>query len=234
VLIGGFIVTGAQSKKVMIRAIGPSLSLTDKLLDPLLELHDAAGAVIGTNDNWVSSANAQEIVASTIPPSDARESAMIMSLAPGSYTAVVSGANQTTGGAIVEVYDLERSSSSQLANISTRALVQTNDRVLIGGLIVTGSSPLKVLVRAIGPSLAFAGALADPTLELRDSNGALLMTNDDWRSTQPDEIIATTVPPTNDKEAALVASLQPAAYTAIVRGSNNSTGIAVVEVYALK
>lgn len=233
-LIGGFIVTGTQPKKVIIRAIGPSLALTDKLLDPTLDLHNSAGSTIASNDNWTDSANRQEIVASTIAPSDPREAAIVATLSPGSYTAVVSGANQTTGSAVVEVYDLDRSVDSQLANISTRALVQSGDHALIGGLILLGDSPAKVLIRAIGPSLGFAGALADPMLELRDSNGALLVSNNDWRATQQSEIIATTIPPANDREAALIATLQPAAYTAIVRGADNTSGIAIVEAYALQ
>jgi hypothetical protein len=232
-LIGGFIVTGTQPKKVIVRAIGPSLTLADKLLDPTLDLHNSAGSTIASNDNWSESANKQEIIASTIAPSDPRESAIVATLAPGSYTAVVSGTNQTSGSAIVEIYDLDRSANSQLANISTRARVQGGDHALIGGLILLGESPAKVLIRAIGPSLDFAGALADPTLELHDRNGALLMSNNDWRTTQQTEIIATTIPPTNDREAALITTLQPAAYTAIVRGANNTTGIAIIEAYAL-
>jgi hypothetical protein len=233
-LIGGFIVTGTQPKKVIVRAIGPSLTLADKLLDPTLDLHNSAGSTIASNDNWSESANKQEIVASTIAPSDRRESAIVATLAPGSYTAVVSGTNQTTGSAIVEIYDLDRSANSQLANISTRALVQGGDHALIGGLILLGDSPTRVLIRAIGPSLGLAGALADPTLELHDRNGALLMSNNDWRTTQQNEIIATTIPPTDAREAALITTLQPAAYTAIVRGANNTTGIAIIEAYALQ
>jgi hypothetical protein len=133
----------------------------------------------------------------------------------------------------VEAYDLNRSVDSKLANISTRGLVQTGDNVLIGGLIVLGQNPLRVIVRAIGPSLPVPGALGDPTLELHDGNGALIASNDNWRSDQEAEIIATTIPPTNDLESAIVRTLSPAAYTAIVRGVNNTTGIAVVEAYGL-
>jgi hypothetical protein len=233
VLIGGFIIAGTQPKKVIVRAIGPSLPLVDKLLDPTLELHDATGALIAANDNWADNANKQEIIASTIAPSDAHESAVLTTLAPGSYTAVVSSANQTTGSAVVEIYDLDGGTVSQLANISTRALVQTGDHAMIGGMILVGGTQAKVLVRALGPSLAIAGALADPTLELRDANGALIIANDDWRSTQAAEISATTIPPSNDKESAIVATLAPAAYTAIVRGVNNTSGVALVEIYRL-
>jgi hypothetical protein len=232
-LIGGFIVTGTQAKKVIIRGIGPSLPLSEKMLDPTLTLHDSSGAVIGFNDNWSQSANSQEIVNSGIPPSSPSEPAILISLAPGSYTAVVSGANHTTGTAVVEVYDLDSSANSKLANISTRAAVQTGDNVLIGGLIVVGQSAADVIVRAIGPSLPFPGALANPTLELRDANGDVLGSNDNWRTTQQTAIIATGVPPTENAESAIVTSFSPGSYTAIVRGANGTTGVAVVEVYQL-
>lgn len=233
VLIGGFIVTGTQSKKVIVRGIGPSLSLPGKLLDPALELHNASGALIASNDNWGQSANSGEIANSGVAPSDPNEAAILMSLAPGSYTAVLSGVNQTTGTAVVEVYDLDSAADSKLANISTRAFVQTVDNVLIGGLIVVGSSAADVIVRAIGPSLTVPGAMADPTLELRDASGTLLAANDNWRFTQETAIINTGVAPTRDAESAIVTSFSPGSYTAIVRGANGTTGVAVVEVYQL-
>jgi len=233
VLIGGFIVTGTQSKQVIVRGIGPSLSLPGKILDPILELHDASGAMIGFNDNWGQSTNSGAIAGSGVAPSDPNESAILMSLAPGSYTAVVSGANQTTGTAVVEVYDLDTAADSKLANISTRALVQTDDNVLIGGFIVVGQSAADVIVRAIGPSLTVPGAMADPTLELRDASGSLVGSNDNWRSTQQTAILNTGVAPTRDAESAIVMSLLPGSYTAIVRGANGTTGVAAVEVYQL-
>jgi hypothetical protein len=233
VLIGGFIVTGTQSKKVIVRGIGPSLSLPGKMLDPALELHDASGALIASNDNWGQNANSAEIANSGVAPSDPHEAAILMSLAPGSYTAVLSGVNQTTGTAVVEVYDLDSAADSKLANISTRAFVQTVDNVLIGGLIVVGQSAADVIVRAIGPSLTVPGAMADPTLELRDASGGLLAYNDNWRSTQETAIINTGVAPTRDAESAIVTSFSPGSYTAIVRGANGTTGVAVVEVYQL-
>lgn len=233
VLIGGFIVTGTQAKRVIIRGIGPSLPLPGKMLDPTLALHDASGAVIGSNDNWSQNANSQEIVESGVAPSSPSEAALLMSLAPGSYTAVLSGAGQTSGTAVVEVYDLDPAADSKLANISTRAAVQTGDNVLIGGLIVVGQSNADVIVRAIGPSLPVAGAMANPTLELRNANGAALASNDNWRSTQQNAIINTGVPPTHDAESAIVTSFSPGSYTAIVRGANGTTGVAVVEVYQL-
>ena len=129
---------------------------------------------------------------------------------------------------------------SKLANLSTRGQVETGNDVLIGGIIVVGSDPQKVIVRAIGPSLGgagVAGALQDPALELHDGDGTLIASDDNWRDTQEAEIIATGVPPTNDLESAIVATM-PASptgidYTAIVRGVNGTTGVALVEVYAL-
>src|SRR5688572_15209078 len=234
VLIGGFIVTGTQAKKVIIRGIGPSLPLPGKMLDPALTLHEASGAVIGSNDNWAQNDNSQEIAESGVPPSNSSEAALLLSLAPGSYTAVLSGANQTTGTAVVEVYDLDPAADSKLANISTRAAVQTGDNVLIGGLIVVGqSAAADVIVRAIGPSLSVPGAMMNPTLELRDANGGVLGFNDNWRTTQQNAIINTGVPPSNDAESAIVTSFSPGSYTAIVRGANGTIGIAVVEVYQL-
>ena len=233
VLIGGFIVTGTESKPVIVRGIGPSLPLPEKMLDPTLELHDASGAMIGFNDNWGQSPNSAAIVESGVAPANENESAILMSLAPGSYTVVLAGANQTTGTAVVEVYDLDTAADSNLANISTRASVQTGDSVLIGGLIVVGTTATDVIVRAIGPSLDMPGAMADPTLELRDGSGTLLASNDNWRSTQETAILDSGVAPTRDAEAAIVASFAPGSYTAIVRGANGTTGVAVVEVYQL-
>jgi len=236
VLIGGFIVTGTQPKKIIVRAIGPSLFsfFPDALADPVLELRDSSGALIRSNDNWRSDQEA-EIIATGIPPSNDLESAIVATLPANNsaYTAIMRGANNGTGIGLVEAYDLDRTVNSKLANISTRGFVQTGDNVLIGGLIVLGQNPLRVIVRAIGPSLPGPGALANPTLELHDGNGALIASNDNWRSDQEAEIIATGVPPSNDLESAIVRNLTPGNYTAIVRGVNGTTGIALVEVYAL-
>jgi len=233
VLIGGFIVTGTESKRVIVRGVGPSLSLPGKMLNPTLELHDAGGATIAFNDNWGQSANSAAIAESGVAPANANEPAILMDLAPGSYTAVLSGANQTTGLAVVEIYDLDSGADSKLANISTRVLVQAGDAALIGGLIVIGQSAADVIVRAIGPSLSVPGAMVDPTLELRDASGALVASNDNWRSTQEAAIAETGVAPTRDAESAIVTWLSPGSYTAIVRGANGATGVAVVEVYQL-
>jgi hypothetical protein len=238
VLIGGFIVTGTQPKKVIVRAIGTSLPLADKLANPTLELHGPNG-LIEANDNWVDSPNKQAIIDSTIPPASDLEAAIVQTLPANgtAYTAIVRGANGGTGIGVVEAYDLDTAANSRLANISTRGFVQTGDNVLIAGTIVVGPSSQKVLIRAIGPSLSVPGKMADPTLELRDSNGTLLQANDNWvDSPNKQAIIDSTIPPTNDFESAIVADLpgNSASYTAVVRGVNGTTGIAVAEVYALQ
>jgi hypothetical protein len=243
VLIGGFIVTGNDDKKVLLRAIGSSLTaegVQGALGDPVLELHKGR-TVVAQNDNWKQTQQA-EIEATTIPPKSELESAMVQTLAAHTtgYTAIVSGKGGATGIGLVEAYDLnEATADSQLANISTRGFVDTGENVLIGGVIVGGgasTSTAKVLVRAIGPSLTGAGvqgALADPVLELHNASGAIVASNDNWKTTQKSEIEATTIPPTNDAESAIVRTLAPGKYTAIVRGVNNTTGVALVEVYAL-
>lgn len=240
VLIAGFIVRGSPDKRIMLRAIGPSLSsngITNALADPILELHDPTGAVIATDDDWGDNANQQEIIDTGIAPTSPKESVILARLPSDdngvSYTAVLSGVGNTTGVGLLEVYDLDRGLGSILLNISTRGRVDVGENVMIGGVIVAGEAAQRVIVRAIGPSLPIAGNLADPTLELRDSNGGLLASNDNWRSDQEAEIIATTIPPSNDLESAIVALLPPASYTAIVRGVNDTTGVALVEVYAL-
>ena len=204
---------------------------------PASELRDGSGTLIRSNDNWRTGGQEAEIIATTIPPSNDLESAIVENLPANNsgYTAVMRGVNNTTGIGVVEVYDLDRTVDSKLANISTRGLVQTGDNVMIGGLIVLGQNPLRVIVRAIGPSLPLPGALANPTLELRDGDGALVASNDDWRSDpiEESEINATGIPPTNDLESAIVENLTPGPYTAIVRGANNTTGVAVVEAYSL-
>jgi plastocyanin len=234
VLIGGFIVTGTQPKSVVIRAIGPSLTLPGPLADPVLELHGPGAFSTIINDNWRSDQES-EIVATTVPPTNDLESAIVSSLpANGSaYTAIVSGANSGTGIGVVEAYDLDSAADSKLANISTRGLVQTGENVLIGGFIIVGQNPMRVMVRAIGPSLSVQGPLSDPTLELRNGDGGLIAFNDNWRSDQEAEIIATTIQPSNDLESALVRILEPGNYTAVVHGVNNVTGVGLVEVYAL-
>ncbi len=236
VAIGGFIVTGTVPKRVIIRGLGPSLSVSGALSDTTLELNQA-GTVLATNDNW-REMQESEIQATTIPPTNDLESAIVRTLDPGSYTAILRGKNNATGIGLIEVYDLDANVDARLANISTRAVVEAGDNVLIGGIIGggTGSQP-KVLIRAIGPSLTSAGvpnALQDPLLELHDNNGALIASNDDWQSDHQAEIEATGVAPTNIHESAILATLLPTNYTAIVKGVNNSAGVALVEVYHLQ
>ncbi len=233
VLIGGVIITGTQAKKVLLRAIGPSLPLGGALADPFLELHDGGGALIASNDNWKDASNKQEIIDSTIAPANDLESAILATLDPGLYTAILRGVNNTTGVGLVEAYDLDRSVDSQLANISTRGFVQTGDDVMIGGFILLGDSAQKVIVRALGPSLPVTGKLADPVLELHNPDGSILASNDNWRSTQESEIMETGLAPSDNLESAIVATLPPEAYTAIVRGQNNTSGVALVEAYQL-
>ncbi|HKQ36901.1 MAG TPA: hypothetical protein VJ063_02415, partial [Verrucomicrobiae bacterium] len=237
-LIGGFILTGTVDKKVVVRALGPSLPLADKLANPTLELRDSAGTLINQNDDWQSSPDKQAISDSGLAPADDRESAVIATLpaAGNGYTAVVRGVGESVGTAVVEVYDVDHAVDSRLGNIGTRGFVQTGDNILIAGTIVLGESPQKVIVRAIGPSLNLNGKLADPTLELRDGNGELIRANDNWRTGgQESEIMQTGLSPSEDAESALIETLpaNEAHYTAIVRGASDDVGIAVVEIYAL-
>jgi hypothetical protein len=235
-MIGGFIISGNANKNIVIRALGPSLAtqgVQSVLADPVLELHDSAGQVIASNNNWIP------LIPNVLPvdlnPGDPSESVIAVSLAPGIYTAVLQGVNGSVGNALCELYDLEPGDSSVL-NISTRGQVGSGDNVMIGGFIVGGTDPQKVIIRGIGPSLTAAGvsgALADPIVELHNSDGSLIFQNDNWRSDQEDEIIATRIPPSDSKESAIVATLNPGAYTAIVRGAANTAGVALVEVYAL-
>jgi hypothetical protein len=237
--IGGFIIPGADQKRVIVRGIGPSLNafgVPDVLTDPTLELHDGAGTIIATNDNWKSDQQA-EIEATMLQPKDDLEAAIIATLpADGAgYTAILRGKNGATGVGLVEAYDLDAAANSKLANISTRGFVDTGDNAMIGGFILGGGTA-EVLVRAIGPSLTpfgVAGALQDPTLELHDGFGTLIVSNDNWKETQQAEIEATGLPPTNDLESAILMTLQAAPYTAIVRGKNDTTGVALIEVYEL-
>jgi hypothetical protein len=234
VMIGGFIVTGDVDKRVDLRAIGPSLGqfgVSGALADPILSLHDSSGTLIEANDNRVAIPG----VPNLLLPTDPAESFLTAILPPGNYTAVLQGVNDSTGVALVEVYDRDLANSS-IANISTRSDIGTASDVLIGGFIVGGADPTNVIIRALGPSLGTFGVanpLPDPVLELHDSNGALLSSNDSWRSDQEEEILATHIAPSDDREAAIVATLPPGSYTAVVHDTRFSTGIALFEVYDL-
>jgi subtilisin family serine protease len=239
VMIGGFIINGNAWKKVIIRATGPSLAqagVTDFLSDPVLELHDSTGSLIVRDDNWKDLQESQ-IQATGLAPHSDLESAIVATLSPGGYTAIVSGKDGVVGLGLVEVYDLNQSTDSKLANISTRGFVQTGDNVMIGGFILGGSSGnSKVIVRVIGPSLAPAGItnpLLDPILELHNGNGALLSQNDDWQNDQQQAISDTGLAPSDLHESAILATLLPGTYTVIVQGKNGTSGVALVEVYNL-
>ncbi len=238
VLIGGFIITGNASKKVIVRGIGPSLNgLNPLLADPLLELRGPNGSIITSNDNWKDTQQT-EIENSTLAPTDNLESAIVATLAPANYTAILRGQGGSTGIGMVEMYDLDLATDSKLANISTRGLVQTNNDVMIAGFILgNGTAGERVAVRAIGPSLSgINNVLGNPTLELRDANGAMLMSNDNWKddAAQAAEIAAAGMSPQNDLESAIVTTLPVGQYTAIVAGKDAGTGVAVAEVYHLQ
>ena len=256
VMIGGFIVQGSGPKRVIIRAIGPELTqfgIPDALANPRLELHNRAGALIASNDDWqttvlggiITSNQVTAIQNTGYAPTAASESAIIATLQPGNYTAIVRGVNNSIGVGLVEVYDLNPGASASLGNISTRSFVQTGQHVMIGGFIVQGSGPKRVIIRAIGPELTQFGipdALANPRLELHNRTGALIASNDNWETTVLGGIITSNQvvdiqdsghAPAEASESAIIANLQPGNYTAIVRGVNNTVGVALVEVYDL-
>lgn len=242
-MIGGFIITGSDSKNVLVRALGPSINVNGipvpgRLSDSTLELRDQDGGLILFDDNWKDTQHS-EIQATGLAPTDDREAAIVRGLTPAAYTAIMRGKDNTTGIGLVEVYDLDKVPNPRLANISTRGFVDTGDNVMIGGFIAGPSDrgSTAVVMRAIGPSLASAGVanpLQDPILELHDQNGALIATNDDWPTDfNVERIIAAGLAPKDVRESAIYLSTPPAAYTGIVRGKNGSTGVALVEVYNL-
>jgi N-acetylneuraminic acid mutarotase len=254
VLIGGFIIEGTEPKTVIVRAIGPELTrfgVPNPLADPTLELHNGAGALIASNNNWqatiiggvITSNQVSAIQSSGHAATQPSESAIIATLQPGNYTAIIRGVSNTVGVALVEVYDLSADTASILSNISTRSFVQTGNDVMIGGFIVEGSGPKTVIVRAIGPELTRFGvpnALADPTLDLHNGAGALIASNNNWQNTIIGGVITSNQvsaiqnsghPPNDPSESALIATLQPGNYTAIVRGVSGTVGVALVEVY---
>ena len=236
VLIAGFTIGGSTAKSLVLRAIGPTLAqfnLNGVMLDPTLDLHDGNGARIAFNDDWLQDSNAQSIPLS-LQPQNSFESAMLVTLNPGAYTAILRGFGDSVGLALVEVYDIGVG-DAQLTNISTRGFVQTGDNVMIAGVIVQ-SQDKQVVIRAIGPSLTGLGvpnALPDPTLDIHDSNGTRIAFNDDWRDDRESIIAGTGLAPSNDFESAIAGTVAPGSYTAIVRGFNNTIGNALVEVFTL-
>ncbi|MFZ1217721.1 MAG: hypothetical protein WAO00_00440, partial [Chthoniobacterales bacterium] len=241
--IGGFIISGNAPKNVAVRGIGPSLAafgISDALADPTLELRDSNGGLIKLNDNWQdNAADAAQLTSLGLAPQNAKESGLVATLQPGaSYTAILAGKNQTTGVGLVEIYDVGQGADSQLANISTRSFVLTGNNVTIAGFILGGNNNPRIVVRGLGPSLAQFGlnpVLADPTLELRDNNGTLLVANNDWQDDptmiMPGQLVALGLAPQNTKESGIVLLLPPGAYTAILAGANGGTGLGLIEIY---
>ena len=239
--IGGFIISGSAPKHVLVRVIGPSLTpfgVPNALADPTLELHGPAGFATINNDNWRDDPIQEfAILATGLAPSNNLESAIDATLNPGAYTAVARGKNNTSGVALIEVFDLSQAVLAKLANISTRAFVNTGNDIVIAGFILGGNSGNdRIVARGIGPSLSSFGvpnALANPTLELRDNNGALLIANNDWQDdpAQAAELTAAGLAPTNPLESGIASTLPPGLYTALLAGFNNATGVGVVEVY---
>jgi hypothetical protein len=239
ILISGFIINGSEPKTVLIRGIGPSLGdvgVIGALQNPTLTLFQG-DTQLQTNDDWFDM-QGDAIRATGLQPVYSTESAILRTLAPGSYTAAVRGKNDTTGVGIVEVYDLSPISNSKLANVSTRGFVETDNNVMIGGFIAghPSSDNISVIVRAIGPSLTGFGvptALQDPVLTLHDANGAQIAENDNWRDANETAISASGFAPSNNAESAILISRPPGNTTAIVRGKNGGIGNALVEVYRL-
>lgn len=234
--IAGFVIQGGGNTRVVIRALGPSLEvfgIAQPLADPALVLKNSSGLTLGENDDW-SAAQAAEIQAAGLAPAREAEAALVVTLPAGAYTVLVSG--RTGGGVgLVEVYDLEPQNTARLVNISTRGRVESGNEVMIGGFVIGGNIPRKVIVRALGPSLeAFGvqGALRDPTIRLF-AGPTLSAENDNWRSGQASEILLSGFPPTGDQESAIVAVLPPGSYTAIVSGFADATGVGLVEIYEI-
>jgi hypothetical protein len=242
-MIAGFIITGNVSKAVVIRGLGPSLSgsgMSNGLLaDPIVELRNSSGVLLQQNNNWRDDQESQ-IEGGPFEPSNDLESVILRTLAPGAYTAILKGVGNTTGVGTIEVYDNDQATDARLANISTRGLVQTGQDVMIGGFVLgntTGSS--RVAIRGLGPSLASFGlsnVLADPTLEMHDSNGAIMISNDDWTSDviSAGQFTANGLAPSNPKESGIFTTLPPGAYTAILAGKSGGTGIGLIEIYNLQ
>jgi hypothetical protein len=243
VMIAGFIITGSESKRVIIRGMGPSLTssgIPDVISNPILRLFGSTGSPLAVNDNWQDTQQV-EIKATGIPPQDFRESAIVATLTPGAYTATLADTTGATGVGLVELYDLNSGAIARLGNIATRGSVQTGENLMIGGFTLGGTSinPAKVVVRALGPSLAQFGidnALGNPTLALFDSNGQSVAFNDNWQddASQAAQLQQLNLAPSNAAESAIVATLPPGPYTAVVAGQNGGVGVGLVEVYAIQ
>jgi hypothetical protein len=245
-MIGGFIITGNVPKPVVLRGLGPSLvnagiPAGSVLNDPVLELHGSSGALITMNDNWKESPQRSQIEGTIFQPSDDREAVILATLPPAAYTVILKGAGQTTGIGLVEVYDNNQALDSDLANISTRGFVLTGENVMIGGFTLGGNNnPTRIAVRALGPSLASFGlsnVLADPTLELHNANGTIMVSNDDWQSdpVSAAQLTANGLALSDPRESGIFSSVvPPGQFTAVLAGKNGGIGIALVEIYNLK
>jgi hypothetical protein len=240
-MIAGFIITGNSNKAVVLRGMGPSLAafgLGGLLLDPFLELHGPDSSLITSNDNWTDTQRSQ-IEGTVFQPSDNRESVILATVAPATYTAILTGKGNTTGVGLIEVYDNNKAVDSQLANISTRGLVQGGNNVMIGGFILGGSSNTRIAIRGRGPSLSQFGlknVLADPTLELRDANGTTLVANDNWTDDPVSAglLTANGLALSDPKESGIFTPLPAGQFTAILAGKNGGVGIGLVEIYNIK
>ncbi|PYK69417.1 MAG: hypothetical protein DME45_02285 [Verrucomicrobia bacterium] len=237
--IAGFVISGSSPKQVLLRGLGPSLSdfqVANALQDPTLDLHDSGGNLITSNDDWQTATNADQIPISLQPP-DSHEPAILATLPSGSFTAALRGKNGISGVGLIEINDRSNGVASKLTNVSTRGFVGTGENVMIGGFILSGGTGGRMtLIRALGPTLGqppfnITGALTNPTVMLIDANGSVVASNDDWKSSQQSEIQATGLAPLNDKEAAILTTLPPGRFTAIVAGKNAETGIALVDVF---
>lgn len=245
-MIGGFIIRGNASKPVLLRGMGPSLvnsgvPAAQVLNDPVLELHGPNGALITSNDNWKDSPQRGQFEGGPFQPTDDRESVILATLPPGAYTAILSGAGGTAGIGTVEVYDNNQAADSDLANISTRGFVKVDNEVMIGGFTLGGTNnPTNIAVRALGPSLStlgLANVLADPTLELHNANGTVMVSNDDWQSDPVSAALLTAngLAPSDPKESGIFTALAPPGqFTAVLAGKNGGIGIALVEIYNLR
>jgi len=241
VLIGGFVVNGSEPKKMVVRALGPSLSgfgLSDVLTDPVLSVYNSSGNLVGTNDNWQSDVNHSLVEANGLAPTNPLESAIALTLAPGAYTVIVSGTGATPGIGLVEAYDISTVANATFVNMSTRGFVGTGDNALISGFVIGDVGSSTVVVRALGPSLAaygVSGVLSDPTLTIYDSTGTVIASNDNWEL-DPNAILLgkNGLTPPSAFDSALVLHLPAGTYTAVVRGVNGATGVALTEVYTLQ
>ena len=239
--IAGFIITGGTAQ-VVVRAIGPSLAsygIDGPLADPTLELHDSTGAVIASNDNWGDS-QAAELESLGLSPYNSLESAIVRTLAPGSYTAIIQGKDGATGVGLVEAYNVTSAPGVKFGDISTRGFVDQGENVMIGGFIVSGQPSAgdaeEVVVRGLGPSLAslgVSGTLQDPVLDLYNGNGDVIASDDNWKDSQATEIEAAGLAPTDDREAAILTTLLAGAYTAVLHGKGTATGNGLIEAYGI-